>query len=319
MKKSKMIREIPLNEIITGDNYRRPENIEQIAISIKSQGQLSPVLVLKKNEGYLLIDGNRRYHGILFANKSLGTDIKTIEAILIDEKLDDNEKSLLQMVMNETLDSPLERAVKIVELLEKGMPAVKIAEAFGVRDAYVYALKRKIVPDEIFRAYLNNSVILRAVDKDSGTAYYGTGVKDFETLFSENPESMKTLTKVSPGEERIKLFALDVIAETYYSLKNIERVDLFHELIVTLQHKKIYNKKQIEGYCRRTLEKVNETVKTEKTKKESTNVMEFSSKIIRLFKSAEKIDDVLIGSINQSLRKDKIPVEVILKQVKKEV
>jgi ParB-like chromosome segregation protein Spo0J len=94
MKKSRMIREIPLNEIIIGDNYRKPDNIEQIAISINSQGQLNPVLVLKKGEGYLIIDGNRRYQGILYANEKLGAKIQTVEAILVDEKLEDKVFSL---------------------------------------------------------------------------------------------------------------------------------------------------------------------------------------------------------------------------------
>ena len=161
MKKSKTIREIPLNEIKVGENYRKPDNIEQIAISIKSQGQLNPVLALKREDGYLIIDGNRRYHGILYANEKLDTKIETIEAILIDEKLEGDDKTLLQMVLNETLDSPLEKAIKIVELVEKGMHALKIAEAFGVKDAYVYSLKKKIVPDEIFRAYIKNEFILK--------------------------------------------------------------------------------------------------------------------------------------------------------------
>ena len=110
------------------------------------------------------------------------------------------------------------------------MPVLKIAEAFGVKDAYVYSLKKKFVPDEIFRAYINNRVILRVADKeDNGRIHYATNLKAFEPLFAQRPELMKNLSKVSPGEERIKLFAMDVLADTYYKLNEINRIDLFHE------------------------------------------------------------------------------------------
>jgi len=315
MKKSRMIREIPLNEIIIGDNYRKPDNIEQIAISINSQGQLNPVLVLKKGEGYLIIDGNRRYQGILYANEKLGAKIQTVEAILVDEKLEDDERSLLQMVLNETLDSPVERAAKIVELAEKGMAVKKIAEAFGVDDTYIYSLKKKFVPDEIFRAYINNRIILRVADKENeGRIYYATNLKAFESLFAQRPELMKTLSKVSPGEERIKLFAMNVLADTYYKLNEINRLDLFHELIVTLQHRKIYDRKQIEGYCKRTLEKVESGLKEKKKKKDSNEVHHFSSKISELFKTVGEINPELIEKINDGFTKNGIPVVITLRK-----
>ena len=314
MKKSRTIREIPLNEILLGDNYRKPENIEQMAIQIKANGQLVPVQALKKENGYLIVDGFRRYHGILLANEKLDAKIEFIEAILIDEKLEGDEKTLLQMVLNETLDSPFEKAMKIVELVEKGMGVQKIAEAFGVKDAYVYSLKKKFVPDEIFRAYIRNEVILRVVDKEDGNmAYYATNVKEFEKLYEKKPELIKTLSKISPGEERIKLFAMDIIADTYYKLKEIERIDLFHELIAILQHKKVYDRKQIEGYCKRILEKIDSKLKEKSVKNENERNLEFSSKIRKLFRSYGEINSSLVDSVNQTLKDEKIPVVISLK------
>jgi hypothetical protein len=314
MKKSKTIREIPLNEILVGENYRKPENIEQIAIQIKASGQLVPVLALKKDNGYLIIDGNRRYQGILFANEKLDAKIEFIEAILIDEKLEGDDRTLLQMVLNETLDSPLEKAIKIVELHERGMHVLRIAEAFGVKDAYIYSLNKKIVPDEVFRAYIRNEVILRVIDKDDNNrSYYATNIKAFDKLFEAKPELVKNLSKFSPGEERIKLFAIDVIAETYYKLKEIDHLELFHELIAILQHKKAYDRKQVEGYCKRTLEKVDAGLKERSTKNEDEKNMEFSSKIRKLFRSYGEINAALVDSINQTLKDEKIPVVISLK------
>lgn len=314
MKKSRTIREIPLNEILVGENYRKPENIEQIAIQIKASGQLVPVLALKKENGYLIIDGNRRYQGILFANEKLDAKIETIEAILIDEKLEGDEKTLIQMVLNETLDSPLEKAIKIVELYERGMHVLRIAEAFGVKDAYIYSLNKKIVPDEVFRAYIRNEVILRVIDKDDNNrSYYATNIKSFDKLFEAKPELVKNLSKFSPGEERIKLFAIDVIAETYYKLKEIDHLDLFHELIAILQHKKAYDRKQVEGYCKRVLEKIDSKLKEKSVKDENERNLEFSSKIRKLFRSYGEINAALVDSVNQTFKDEKIPVVISLK------
>jgi hypothetical protein len=315
MKKSKTIREIPLNEILVGENYRKPENIEQIAIQIKASGQLVPVLALKKENGYLIIDGNRRYQGILFANEKLDTKIETIEAILVDEKLEGDDKTLLQMVLNETLDSPLEKAIKIVELVEKGMHVLKISEAFGVKDAYVYSLKKKIVPDEIFRAYIRNEFILRVIDKeDNNKSYYASNLKAFDKLFETKPELVKNLSKITPGEERIKLFAIDVIADAYYKLKEIGNLDMFHELIAILQHKKAYDKKQVQAYCSKMLEKVDGKVKEKAQKDDSVKNMEHITKLKKIFKAFGEINSKTIDSINSSLKEENIPIVVSLKK-----
>lgn len=315
MKKSKTIREIPLNEILVGENYRKPENIEQIAIQIKASGQLVPVLALKKENGYLIIDGNRRYQGILFANEKLDTKIETIEAILVDEKLEGDDKTLLQMVLNETLDSPLEKAIKIAELVEKGMHVLKISEAFGVKDAYVYSLKKKIVPDEIFRAYIRNEFILRVIDKeDNNKSYYATNLKAFDKLFETKPELVKNLSKITPGEERIKLFAIDVIADAYYKLKEIGNLDMFHELIAILQHKKAYDKKQVQAYCSKMLEKVDGKVKEKAQKDDSAKIIEYTAKIKKVFKSFGDMDSKKIDLINSALKEDNFPIVISLRK-----
>ncbi|HQM85437.1 MAG TPA: ParB N-terminal domain-containing protein [bacterium] len=315
MKKSKTIREIPLNEIKVGENYRKPDNIEQIAISIKSQGQLNPVLALKREDGYLIIDGNRRYHGILYANEKLDTKIETIEAILIDEKLEGDDKTLLQMVLNETLDSPLEKAIKIVELVEKGMHALKIAEAFGVKDAYVYSLKKKIVPDEIFRAYIKNEFILRVIDKeDNNKSYYSTNLKSFDNLFETKPELVRNLSKISPGEEKVKLFAIDIIADAYYKLKETDNLDMFHELIAILQHKKAYDKKQVQVYCNKILEKVEGKAKEKDQKDDSMKNALQMDKLKKIFKSFGEINSKTINLINSALEEEKLPIVISLKK-----
>jgi len=96
------LRKIPLNQIVCIENIReRYEDIEELAESIKTHGQLSPVLV--KEAGldeagifqYELIAGHRRYRAICLLCGN-GESFTTIDALIVAN----GDKLTLQLVEN---------------------------------------------------------------------------------------------------------------------------------------------------------------------------------------------------------------------------
>ena len=313
MKKSKTIREIPLNEILKGENYRKPQQIEQIAISLKSQGQLEPILAIKKPDGYMILNGYRRYHGMLYANENLKTNFDSIEAILVDEKLEEDDKALLQMVLNEFLDTPLEKAIKISELLDKGMQQKKIAEAFGVKEAYISKTKKRIIRDDVFLAYISNKTIIRVDDKKNNKFYYSDSVTKLQPLLEEKPELMKYVYKLEPGNDSVSVTSLDYIADAYEKLQK-DHLNTFHHLIGALQYKKIYDKKQIESMCLKAIEKAGIGESKKETKNESVNRKEIAKKACSMISKIGKYDSETIFEINKEFESLNIPLVISLKQ-----
>jgi ParB/RepB/Spo0J family partition protein len=312
MKKSKTIREIPLGEILKGENYRKPQQIEQIAISLKSQGQLEPILAIKKPDGYMILNGYRRYHGMLYANENLKTNFDSIEAILVDEKLEEDDKALLQMVLNEFLDTPLEKAIKISELLDKGMTQQKIADAFGIERSYVSKVKKLIINDDIFLCYITGKTILRAHDKEKNKYHFGKSIDDFRDIYNENPDLMKSTVKFEPGEVKIKMFALEPISKAYELLKE-KHIEIFYHLISALQHKKIYEKDKIEAMCNKAIKEVGINQEEKKSEKKGIAMTEYAKKVSLMMYKIKNYDDATIGMINRELEVAGVPVRVVKK------
>jgi ParB family chromosome partitioning protein len=85
------------------------ESIEAMSQSLASDGQLSPIIVIaKEDENYLLFDGERRWR----AAKALGWS--TIKAVTMDAPKDLHRKALLTSLHREDLN-PLDKAEAIIK------------------------------------------------------------------------------------------------------------------------------------------------------------------------------------------------------------
>ncbi|HHO41743.1 MAG TPA: ParB/RepB/Spo0J family partition protein [Epsilonproteobacteria bacterium] len=90
------------------------EALEELGASIKEHGLLQPIVVIEKNDGYLLVAGERR----LRAHKLV--DIETIKAIVVQVEIDDvklRELALIENIQRENLN-PIELAKSYSELIE---------------------------------------------------------------------------------------------------------------------------------------------------------------------------------------------------------
>jgi len=90
------------------------EALKELSESIAEHGLLQPIVVIEKEEGYLLIAGERRLRAHKLAN------IDTIKAIVADADIDDiklRELALLENIQRENLN-PIELANSYAELIE---------------------------------------------------------------------------------------------------------------------------------------------------------------------------------------------------------
>ncbi len=88
--------------------------LNELAASIKEHGLLQPIVVIEKEEGYLLIAGERRLRAHKLAN------IGKIRAIIADADIDDiklRELALLENIQRENLNA-IELANSYAELIE---------------------------------------------------------------------------------------------------------------------------------------------------------------------------------------------------------
>ncbi len=112
-----LVREISVDSISPNPyqprTYFNEEALNELSQSIKQHGLLQPIIVIEKEDGYMLLAGERR----LRATKITGA--KTIKAIIADiESKNLRELALIENIQREDLN-PIELAVSYRELIEE--------------------------------------------------------------------------------------------------------------------------------------------------------------------------------------------------------
>jgi len=110
-----LVKKIEIDSIIPNKYQPRKhfdkEALESLAQSIKKHGLLQPIVVIKKDSGYMIIAGERRYR----ASKLAG--LKEIDAIVADlENQNLRELALIENIQREEL-SAIELAISYKELI----------------------------------------------------------------------------------------------------------------------------------------------------------------------------------------------------------
>lgn len=127
--------ELELSKVYPNPNQPRKtfEDIEQLASTIKEHGLLQPITVVKKDDGYMIISGERRYKA------HLHNESKTIKAYILDTT-DENiqELSLIENIQRNDL-TDFEIAKHTVSLWETGRYEKKsdLAKRIGKSESYI--------------------------------------------------------------------------------------------------------------------------------------------------------------------------------------
>lgn len=143
-----MVGEVLLAQVRPNPNQPRtnfkPEEIEELANSIKRHGLLQPILVRKTGDGYEIIAGERRWQ----ACRSLGMETIPVRFWLADDT-EAFEAALVENIQRSDLN-PIEEAYGYKRLMErKGMTQSEVAQTVSKgRSTIANALRLLDLPEE---------------------------------------------------------------------------------------------------------------------------------------------------------------------------
>ncbi|HEB71270.1 MAG TPA: ParB/RepB/Spo0J family partition protein [Nitrospirae bacterium] len=143
------VENIPVDQIVASRYQPRvvfnQEAIKELADSIKEKGVIQPVIVAKKQNGYELVAGERRWRAV----KSLGQ--KTIPALIkVVRDSDALELALIENIQRENLN-PIEEANAFLRLMrQRAFTQDELAKNVGKsRPSVANALRLLKLPDKI--------------------------------------------------------------------------------------------------------------------------------------------------------------------------
>ena len=149
---------IPIEKIFRDENQPRKifdkEKIDELAQSIKKNGLIQPLIVIKKDlDNYLLVAGERRWRA------AQSTDIKVLPALLLPDDLDKDEISLIENIQREDLKVS-EEAKAYQRLIEKNNYTHEtLSNIVGKSRSHITNLLRILELDKFFLDLLNKGKI----------------------------------------------------------------------------------------------------------------------------------------------------------------
>ena len=149
---------IPIEKIFRDENQPRKvfdkEKIDELAQSIKKNGLIQPLIVVKKDlDNFLLVAGERRWRA------AQSTEIKVLPALLLPQDLDKDEISLIENIQREDLKVS-EEAKAYQRLIQKNNYTHEtLSDTVGKSRSHITNLLRILDLDEFFFDLLNKGKI----------------------------------------------------------------------------------------------------------------------------------------------------------------
>lgn len=183
----------------------RPEELAELADSIKQNGILQPLLVRKKGSGYEIVAGERRYQ----AAKAAGLS----EVPVVIREISDDEVFKLALIENlQRSDlSPLEEAQGYRQLIkEKGLTQEELAKILSKsRSAITNTLRLLDLPEEVQglveegKLTAGHARAILAVPSEEGRIQLAQKVVE-ERLSVRQTESLASLFSVNKTDEPVR-------------------------------------------------------------------------------------------------------------------
>ena len=200
---------VPIEKIFRDETQPRKEfdkdKIDELAQSIKKNGLIQPIILVKRNDdNFMIVAGERRWRAAQIAN------LKTLPSLLIPDDLDKDEISLIENIQRENLKIS-EEANAYQRLINKNnYTHENLANIVGKSRSHVTNLLRLLTLDKYFLSLLNNGKI----SMGHARALIGKTPKDFDE---------KTLSQIAKG----KLSVRDL--EKNKKIKLSKEPNLLHE------------------------------------------------------------------------------------------
>ena len=200
---------VPIEKIFRDETQPRKEfdkdKIDELAQSIKKNGLIQPIILVKRNDNnFMIVAGERRWRAAQIAN------LKTLPSLLIPDDLDKDEISLIENIQRENLKIS-EEANAYQRLINKNnYTHENLANIVGKSRSHVTNLLRLLTLDKYFLNLLNNGKI----SMGHARALIGKTPEDFDE---------KTLSQIAKG----KLSVRDL--EKNKKIKLSKEPNLLHE------------------------------------------------------------------------------------------
>ena len=181
---------VPIEKIFRDETQPRKEfdkdKIDELAQSIKKNGLIQPIILVKKNkDNYSIVAGERRWRAAQIAN------LKTLPSLLIPDDLDKDEISLIENIQRENLKIS-EEASAYQRLIEKNnYTHENLANIVGKSRSHITNLLRLLSLHKFFLSLLNNGKI----SMGHARALIGKSPEDFD----EN-----TLSQIEKGKLSVR-------------------------------------------------------------------------------------------------------------------
>ena len=149
---------VSIEKIFRDENQPRkefdPEKINELAQSIKKNGLIQPLILIKRNyDTYTLVAGERRWRAAQSAN------LKILPSLLLPEDLDKDEISLIENIQREDLKIS-EEAQAYQRLIDKNnYTHENLAQIVGKSRSHITNLLRILNLDKYFLSLLNKGII----------------------------------------------------------------------------------------------------------------------------------------------------------------
>ena len=200
---------VPIEKIFRDETQPRKEfdkdKIDELAQSIKKNGLIQPIILVKRNDdNFMIVAGERRWRAAQIAN------LKTLPSLLIPDDLDKDEISLIENIQRENLKIS-EEANAYQRLINKNnYTHENLANIVGKSRSHITNLLRLLTLDKYFLSLLNNGNI----SMGHARALIGKTPRDFDE---------KTLSQIEKG----KLSVRDL--EKNKKIKLSKEPNLLHE------------------------------------------------------------------------------------------
>ena len=200
---------VPIEKIFRDETQPRKEfdkdKIDELAQSIKKNGLIQPIILVKRNDdNFMIVAGERRWRAAQIAN------LKTLPSLLIPDDLDKDEISLIENIQRENLKISEEASAYQRLINKNNYTHENLANIVGKSRSHITNLLRLLTLDNYFLSLLNNGKI----SMGHARALIGKTPRDFDE---------KTLSQIAKG----KLSVRDL--EKNKKIKLSKEPNLLHE------------------------------------------------------------------------------------------
>ena len=181
---------VPIEKIFRDETQPRKEfdkdKIDELAQSIKKNGLIQPIILVKRNDdNFMIVAGERRWRAAQIAN------LKTLPSLLIPDDLDKDEISLIENIQRENLKISEEASAYQRLINKNNYTHENLANIVGKSRSHVTNLLRLLTLDKYFLNLLNNGKI----SMGHARALIGKTPRDFDE---------KTLSQIAKGNLSVR-------------------------------------------------------------------------------------------------------------------